>query len=128
VDVEKRIGVRLPDGYREFLARYNGGSFNEPDIIPTVENCPEDCLTFMHGIGASFECAELANEADLALFDDNNPVQILPIGGTMMGGLIILATYFDDCGNIFYKKAFGDFYYLCGGIQDFVSLLREPQE
>ena len=126
--VEGRIGVSLPDDYRDILAKYNGGVFNEPDIVPTVENCPEDCLTFLHGIGATFPEAEIAREANLALFDDNDPVQLLPIGYTMMRGFIILATYVDDRGDIFYKKAFGNFYYLCDGIRDFFLLLNGAHE
>ena len=34
--VERRIGVRLPEDYRAFLAKYNGGIFSEPEITPTI--------------------------------------------------------------------------------------------
>ena len=62
----------------------------------------------------------------MALFDNNDPPQIVPIGHTGMGGLIILATRPEDRGTIFLKQAFGGFYYLADGIEEFFGLLREP--
>jgi len=63
----------------------------------------------------------------MALFDDNIPPKIVPIGSTGMGGLIILDTApGDGNGAIFLKKAFGDFYYLTEDLEAFFALLREP--
>jgi hypothetical protein len=61
------------------------------------------------------------------LFDDNDPPKILPIGDTPLGSLIILDTApGEGCGTIYFKQAFGDFYFLADGIEDFFDLLREP--
>ncbi len=125
-ELEQRIGIRFPEDYRTFILEYNGGYFNEPDIIPVGEGCPQEALDVLYGIGASHESAELATARDLALFDDNDPPKIVPIGSTPMGGLIILDTApGDGQGAIFFKKAWGDFYYLVDGIEDFLALLRE---
>ena len=71
--------------------------------------------------------AELGDQRTMGLFDDNDPPKILPIGDTAMGGLIIFDTApGEGRGNIYLKKAFGDFYYLAEGIEEFFSLLREP--
>ncbi len=44
-----------------------------------------------------------------------------------MGGLIILDTApGEGRGDIWLKQAFGDFYYLADGIEEFFGLLREP--
>jgi hypothetical protein len=128
-DLEERIGVSLPDDYREFLLAYNGGLFSEPDIVPPTEECPVDGLTFMRGIGATEPVAELARKRDLALFDDNDPPQVVPIGDTMMGNLILLITHPDERGCIVLKKAFSDqSFFLAEGIEEFFGLLREPSE
>ena len=125
-DLEGRIGVSLPDDYREFILDFNGGYFTEPDIVPPSDECPTDCLTCMRGIGATFPGAELARPRDLALFDDNDPPQIVPVGYTMMGGLIILVTHPNERGRILYKEAFGGSYFLAHGIEEFFELLHEP--
>jgi hypothetical protein len=128
-DLERRIGISLPADYRQFLLKYNGGFFTEPEIVPQVEECPLDRLTYMNGIGATHPDAELASKEDLALFDDNDPPQILPIGYTIMGNLIILITHKYNNGSIILKKSFSDdMFFLANGIEEFFGLLREPLE
>ena len=81
----------------------------------------------MCGIGASHDEADLARPSDLHLFDDNDPPKIMPIGCTPLGSLIILDTApGEGRGTVYFKQAFGDFYYLADGIEDFFALLREP--
>ena len=129
VALERRIGVTLPEDYRRFILAFNGGYFDEPDIEAASEGCPEDALTFLSGIGASHPEAELGNDADLAVFDDNDPPKVVVVGATIMGGLIVLETVAgEDRGSIYLKQAYGDFHYLADGIEDFLGLLREPDE
>ena len=125
--LEKRIGVLLPEDYRQFLIEFNGGFFTEPDIVPPVDECPLDGLTSMKGIGATHPSAELATEADLATFDDNTPLQILPIGYTLMGNMLLLVTSPEYNACILLKKSYSDEYYLLAeGIEEFFERLREP--
>jgi len=124
--LETRIGAEFPPDYRRFVAEFNGGYFCEPDIEPVVADCHRDRLTALHGIGAPMRFAELANDADLGLFEENDPLEILPIGVTMMGGLIILVMHDEDAGAILLKKARGGAYFLARGIEEFFGLLRSP--
>ena len=126
-ELESRIGVRFPEDYRQFVSEFNGGYFKCPEITPVGEGCPLETLEVLFGIGASHWEAELARPEDIALFDDNDPPKIVPIGSTGMGGLIILDTApGEGQGAIFLKKAFGTFYSLTDGIEAFLALLREP--
>ncbi len=126
-ELEHRIGISLPGDYRQFVLQYNGGYFKCPEITPVGEGCPLETLHALNGIGASHSTAELASRLDLALFDDNKPPKILPIGSTGVGGLIILDTApGDGRGEILLKQAWGDFFYLADGIDAFFALLREP--
>src|SRR5262249_8861394 len=128
-DLEQRLGMEFPSDYRRFILEYNGGIFEEPDIVPPNKDCPKDCLADMSGIGAKYPHAELASKADLALFDNNNPPRILPIGYTLMGNLIFLGTHANSRGRIGLKKASSaDSFFLAPGIEEFFGLLREPSD
>ncbi len=91
-ELERRIGVKFPHDYRKFVLEFNGGDFSEPEITPVGEGCPQDSLEILFGIGASHEEAELGTPERIALFEDNDPPKIVPIGYTGMGGLVILDT------------------------------------
>jgi len=125
-ELEQRIGIVFPNDYRRFILEFNGGYFHDPMIVPAEDGCPQGILSFMNGIGASHEEAELGLSFDLSLFDDNVPPKIVPIGGTPMGGLIILDTAAGEGrGEIYYKQAFGDFYWIAENIEEFFTLLRD---
>ena len=90
--------------------------------------CPQDTLTYLSGIGATHEYAELGEPSTLVMFEDNDPLKILPIGYTAMGGLIILDTATGEGrGEIYYKQAFGEFHWMAESIEEFFALLREPE-
>jgi hypothetical protein len=128
-ELERRINVIFPDDYRRFILEFNGGYFHEPVITPAGDGCPEDALTYLSGIGASHEYAELGTPWQICLFDSNDTPKIVPIGYTVMGGYIILDTApGEGRGEIYYKQPFGDFYWIAEGIEDFFSLLREPSD
>ena len=126
-ELEQRIGVRFPEDYRRYILALNGGCFSDAEITPMGEGCPLAHLDIMYGIGAPYPVAELGAIESIALFDDNDPPQIVPIGRTALGHLIILDTApGDGQGAVFLKQAFGEFYYLVDGIEAFFALLREP--
>jgi hypothetical protein len=123
--LEQKIGVVLPDDYRRFVLEFNGGYFNEPEITAPGDNCPRDVLTFLCGLGASHEEAELGSY--LPLFADNDPPKVVPIGGTALGALIVIDTApGDGQGAIYLKPAFDDYHYLAPAIEAFFRLLRKP--
>jgi hypothetical protein len=124
---ETRIGVRFPEDYRRFILKYNGGFFNEPEIVTETEGAGGCSLRFLHGIGATHVTAELGDASAIELFEENDPPQIVPIGETGMGGLILLVTsQEDDDGVIVLKKPFGDFFHLASNIAEFFELIRVP--
>ncbi len=125
--LERQLGIEFPPDYREFLLQFNGGYFDTPIIEPIADDCPEDALLFLCGIGASHREAELADDCYISLFEENDPLKILPIGVTDTGGLIILTVEEDGYGEILFKEAYGGFYYLAPGVEEFFELLREDE-
>jgi hypothetical protein len=128
-DLEKRLGIAFPDDYRQFILSYNGGYFSEPDIIPPSDECPVDCLRYMHGIGATHPTSELATKKQLAILNDEYPPyppRILPIGYTIMGNFIVLM-FPEDRGVVFLKTP-DDFHFLSESVEGFFGLLHEPSD
>ncbi|REK19134.1 MAG: SMI1/KNR4 family protein [Planctomycetota bacterium] len=124
--LERDINVTFPEDYRRFVLQYNGGYFNEPAIRPVDDGCPLESLSMLYGIGASHEEAELGDPASLSLFEENDPPIAVPIGDTGTGGLILIHVEAEGAGRIFLKQAFGDFFYLADGIEEFFGLLYDP--
>jgi len=125
--LERKIGVRLPDEYRQYLLRYNGGAFKDPIITADDIHCVEDCLDVMFGIIERPRACNLANPTYLNLFDDNFPAVILPIGYTLMGNLLVLRTEPDDeLGWILLKiQDSDDYFVLAKSINDLFASLKE---
>jgi len=135
IDLESRISVTFPPDYRQFLLEYNGGCFNEPEIIPPepemtppAEKAPVDLFASLYGIRATHPVNELGQPASIELFDDNDPPEIVPIGYTIIGYLILLVTYpdDDDYGDIL-LRSFTESFWLAEGIADFFELLQAPR-
>jgi hypothetical protein len=88
-DVEAELGTKLPDDYRAFLLKYNGGR-PVPDTVD-VENAPgtpTDVQT-LFGIGRQIESSGLVwNKQVLA---DRLPEDCLPIACDSGGNLFCLA-------------------------------------
>lgn len=127
--LEKRLQIRLPDGYRQYLLEFNGGYFDSPVITAVVEGCPEDALELLCGVGDVSNEADLGRELYLTLFDDNFPPKSMVIGCTPMGSLIMLDTApGEGNGNIYFKQAYGEWYFLAEDIEEFFGLLREDTD
>ena len=123
--LETDVNVAFPSDYRRFLLDFNGGYFTHPRIetpaeVPTVEH-----LEYMNGISAPHRHAELATPGSLATFDNNDPPEIVPIGGTQRGSLILLITHEENYGSI-QLRTFTTSYWRSWGIDEYFSLLKDP--
>lgn len=124
--LEHRINVRFPPEYRRFLLEYNGGWFRDNDLILPIKESPLDELHCLYGIGADHESAELGRRSDMELFDDNDPPQIVIIGCTPGGYLIVLGVHPETYGDIFFKT-FKDWIYLTHSLEEFFGMMVEPE-
>lgn len=117
--------VALPDDYRSFLLEYNGGRFRNPKINAPYPNLRVENLDLLKGVNTSERWAEFGLPADLVLFEDNDPPQVLPIGSTQSGNLILIITHADDHGVIMLRTVNQESYWLSDGIEQFFELLSE---
>lgn len=123
--LERRLEVVFPASFRDYLLNFNGGWFMDPWVNPTVEGCPRDRLVHLDGIGGTPPIAELGGDHSTILFDDNSPPEIIVIGATTCGYLLLLVTDSkgDDYGNIL-LKTFTESFFLARDIRAFFALLE----
>lgn len=131
--LERKLLIRFPEEYRHFLLEFNGGFFSDaPIILPepiTVEwrdgliTHTQDGLTNMFGFHCTLPCAELGKRSDLSLFEKNEPLQLLPIGYTSLGSLLLLDLLPEYLGNILLKFPDEAAFTVAADIDDFFDLI-----
>jgi hypothetical protein len=126
---ERRLGVPLPPHYRDYLLTFNGGYFNDPIVGDEDSDWPSFSVSTLYGLGSEGKGADLARPANLNLFTNNDPFQILPIGCTPGGFLILLVTDpdGDDYGDIL-LKTFDETYFVANSMHEFFEQMRGPYE
>lgn len=123
--LERKLATKFPSDYRDFLLTYNGGRFSDPKFTTKGRPRKKDRLTFLNGIRAAHPSEELASDGDLVLFGDNDPIEILPIGYTIMGNLIFIVLHPDDFGMIGLKLASSSqSIYLGSTVQEFLGTIE----
>ncbi len=125
--LEERINAKFPPEYRWFLLRYNGGWFKENSLENFDDRISGRCVDCLYGIKAGHESAELGNRADMALFDDNDPPQIVIIGNTVMNQLIVLGVHPENYGEIYFKT-FTEFIFMTDSLEEFFGMISDPLE
>lgn len=101
VPIEVELGAVLPDAYRQFLLRSNGGT-PTPDTIdvPGADGSPTDVQVFF-GIGRSVESSDLT--WNLALVAERCPgLRALPIACDSGGNLFCLKFERDAAAKVIY--------------------------
>lgn len=124
---EGRLGVPLPLHYRDYLLAFNGGCFDDPMVGDDESDWPCFSLSIFYGLGATGKAADLARPTNLNVFSNNHPFQILPIGCTPGGFLILLVTDPDgeDYGDVL-LKTFDETYFVAKSMREFFEQLHDP--
>lgn len=96
VEFERKLGVPLPDAYREYLLTFNGGKY-EKDVIRTSDAEGETSIHHMYGLHAGPRYAQLRNKRSIAgnlflsICDDSFGNQfLLRLNGAEAGAVFFL--------------------------------------
>jgi len=123
--LERRLNTRFPEDHRRFLLSYNGGHFEDAPFATQRHPQFRDRLTFLNGIRAAHPSEEVGSEGDITLFEENDPLEILPIGYTIMGNLLFIVLHPEDFGNIGLKLCDSeDSLYLGDSVQEFLQAIE----
>jgi hypothetical protein len=137
--LESRIGRSLPRDYRKFLLEFNGGVFRRATInLPeplTVEwrdglvTHTEDELDCLYGLRAPFDFAILESPSNLTLLEQGDPIDLLPMGYTACGSLLLLGLVPDIEGSILIKfPSDQNAFEIADGIESFFDLISVDEE
>lgn len=132
--LEKKIGVSLPNDYREFLIQFNGGE-PVPEGVWIIEDVDGSCVHEFFGLHddpklLSLDCI---NNSEFGL-----PESLLPIAGDGLGDYVCLKVTGDDFGAIFFvdheqhsyedRESFEGIIRLKESFSEFISSLQVIEE
>ena len=125
VEFERKLGVPLPDAYREYLLAFNGGKY-EKDVITISEAEGETRVHHMYGLHGGPRYAQLRNKRSIAgtlflsICDDSFGNQfLLRLSGAEAG-----AVYFLD-HEVRPEEGLS---VLAGGFNEFVAKMKSDEE
>src|SRR5216683_6120046 len=101
---ELDVGARLPDDYKAFLLKFNGGYFEDEVRYPYLEPClygEFGMIRSFHGLNTGYDYADIRD--DIKVFEDwNVPRNLLPIGDDIFGNPICLSIAGVNYGKVFF--------------------------
>ena len=105
--LEARLGSQLPDSYKSFLLRTNGGT-PTPDhfAIQGAAGNPFADVQTLFGIGATADFDDL--ERTLAAMSGRVPMGLLPIGHSSTNDLVCLSLREADHGTVYFWDSWAD--------------------
>lgn len=106
-DLETRLRVALPEEFKEFLLKYNGGR-PTPDAFPFegLENNPYGAIQVFFRIGGPIESSTF--DWNMHIMEGRLPAGLFPIACDGGGDLICLSLSGDDAGAVVFWDSFGE--------------------
>lgn len=129
-EVEAVIGARFPEEFREFILQFNGGVFDNALAIPRspISAKWRDGIAVHHDLSIEILCGidapfKLGGPSDYAMFENNVPLKLPPIGYAEEGTLV-LGISADVRGSIFIKMTYDVPIEICTSIFELFDLMR----
>ena len=131
-DYEATIGFKLPDDYREFLLKTNGGQQPEPECF-RVETGEVSAVSVLFPIANSSDYYDLRAHFDHQ--KDELPRGVIPIGKDIGGNTICLALEGEERGSVLFmdheaetgphKDGWDNLYFCARSFSEFFNGLRD---
>lgn len=136
IHLEEITGYTLPDTYKQFLLKYNGGEPNPYFFLVPDWKYGQSLVSEFKGIDPNRVGLDLLEIIDIKQFD--LPKGVIPIGGDPGGNLILIdlktgKIYFWDHENVPNElndkiEEFRNAYFLANTFYEFVANLKKESE
>jgi SMI1 / KNR4 family (SUKH-1) len=99
--LERELGIKLPDGYRSFLSRYNGGH-PKPAFFPIqgLDNNPFGSIHYFFGVDRLMQSNHI--DWNYRTYAGRIPRELLPIAGDEGGNIICLSLRESNKDAVYY--------------------------
>lgn len=105
--LERKLAVSLPDKYKQFLLRYNGGR-PVPDCFPIkgLPNNPYGGIQVFFGIDREIESSNLDEKHEV--FEGRLPKELIPIASDGSGDILCLSLGGENEGQVLFWDYYGE--------------------
>ncbi len=133
-EVERQLGIELPDDYRNFLLSHNGGS-PKLNIFPIAGD-----IIGNRGMLNRFLCIQEGDDDDMRVYvqtyQDRVPLNLLPIAYDPGGNLICLSVDGLDKGKVYFwtheeeceegeSPSYNNIYFVANSFNDLINSLTD---
>lgn len=131
-DFESRMSVQLPEKFKRFLLKWNGGS-PEPSLFNISSEQGTSVLNMFNGIGDMYDNLEKV----IDIYEFRLPDGFIPIGDDPAGNIICLGINSPYNEKIYYwdheqesdnPNEMSNMYYLARDIEEFLESLYDDTE
>lgn len=134
-EVEQVISAKVPEAYRSFLLEFNGGVFENAIAIPRkpiaakwrdgIAVHDDLSIEILNGIDATFA---FGMSSDYAVYENNSPLKLLPIGYAGAQGLLVLGMSGDIRDSVFVHFSYDIPIEIATNVVDFFRLIKYCEE
>lgn len=126
---EVRNNLKLPEKYKTFLLKWNGG-YTEPSLFSISEEQGTSVVNVLNGIGNMYDNLDKV----IDIYEYRLPEGFVPIGDDPGGNVICLGTKEPYYENIYFwdheeepedSEDMSNMYFLANNIDDFIDKLFE---
>lgn len=127
VRLERRLKSKLPEAYREFLLRHNGGQPEPATFVPADRDRPTEVINSFLALGGDPDVDDLATF--LKLYKKQLPKDCLPIAYDAFGNLICIGLAGQERGRIYFlDHERGSKRVIAENWDAFLESFKKPQE
>jgi len=130
-ELERSLGIALPNDYRAFLLKYNGGR-PTPNGFPIegLKGNPMGSIQVFFGIGSPIESCNL--DWNYATHNGRVPTNLFPIACDDGGDLVCLSLYGKDAGAVVFwdyfnepdEPSYQNAYHIAGSLAEFLESIH----